>query len=77
MAHSSPVYLDVGGRCAFAPTDGQYLLTHMEGGVSWAQQIGVFKDTSVRDRLIALFGEARRELLRRAAETATGAALFD
>ncbi|MDA0747886.1 MAG: CehA/McbA family metallohydrolase, partial [bacterium] len=48
MAHSSPVYIDVGGRCAFEPTDGEYLLTHMEGGVSWAEQIGVFRDEAVR-----------------------------
>jgi hypothetical protein len=76
MAHSSPVYIDVGGRCAFEPTDGQYLLTHMEGGVSWAEQIGVFKDTAVRDRLIALFREAQGEIKRRATTTDTVSALF-
>ena len=76
MAHSSPVYIDVGGRCAFEPADGQYLLTHMEGGVSWAEQIGVFKDTAVRDRLIALFREAQAEIKRRATLTDTVSALF-
>lgn len=66
MAHSSPVYIDVGGRCAFDPQDGQYLLTHMEGGISWAERIGVFRDEKIRSRLIALFREAQDELNRRA-----------
>ena len=65
MAHSSPVYIDVGKRCAFEPTDGEYLLTHMEGGKTWADKIGVFKDEAVRERLIALFGEAQGELKKR------------
>lgn len=67
MAHSSPVYVDVGRRCAFEETDGEYLMTHMEGGITWAQRIGVFKDEAVRSRLIGLFQEARSEIGRRAA----------
>jgi hypothetical protein len=66
MAHSSPVYVDVGRRCAFEETDGEYLMTHMEGGVTWAEKIGVFKNEQVRSRLIGLFREARAELMRRA-----------
>ena len=65
MAHSSPVYIDVGGQRAFEPTEGEYLLTHMEGGIAWAQRIGVFRDEAVRGRLIALFREAQTELRRR------------
>jgi hypothetical protein len=65
MAHSSPVYIDVGGQCAFEPAVGQYLLTHMEGGITWAERIGVFRDEAVRARLIALFREAQEELKRR------------
>ena len=65
MAHSSPVYIDVGKRCAFEPSEGQYLMTHMEGGISWAERIGVFRDEAVRARLIALFREAQEELTRR------------
>ena len=66
MAHSSPVYVSVGGREAFEPADGQYLMTHMEGGITWAQRIGVFREEAVRERLIALFREAQEELVRRA-----------
>ena len=66
MAHSSPVYIDVGRKAAYEETDGQYLLTHMEGGTAWAERIGVFGDEDARARLIALFGEARAELTRRA-----------
>ena len=65
MAHSSPVYIDVGGRCAFEPAAGNYLLTQMEGGIAWAERIGVFRNEEVRARLIALFQEAGRELGRR------------
>ena len=65
MAHSSPVYVDVGGRETFEPVDGEYLLTQMEGGVTWAEQIGVFKDEAVRSRLIELFREGMAELERR------------
>lgn len=67
MAHSSPVYLDVGGRGAFSPTEGNYLLTHLEGGIAWAGKIGVFRDEAVRSRLIDLFREAQAELRRRMA----------
>ena len=65
MAHSSPVYVNVGKHRTFEPTDGQYLLTHMEGGIAWAEKIGVFRDEDVRSRLIALFREAQGELQRR------------
>ena len=65
MAHSSPVYVDVGNRCAFVPTEGNYLLTHMEGGIAWAEKLGVFRDESVRTRLIRLFRQAQDELRRR------------
>ena len=65
MAHSSPIYIDVGKRCAFVPTEGNYLLTHMEGGIAWAEQIGVFRDEKVRQRLIGVFDEAKAELMRR------------
>ncbi|MFC1526802.1 CehA/McbA family metallohydrolase, partial [Candidatus Latescibacterota bacterium] len=65
MAHSSPIYVEVGGRGAFEPTDGQYLLTHMEGGITWAERIGVFRDEKVRARLIGLFREAQEELRHR------------
>ncbi|MFH1571716.1 MAG: CehA/McbA family metallohydrolase [Gemmatimonadota bacterium] len=67
MAHSSPVYVNVGGRRTFEPADGQYLLTHMEGGITWAQRLGVFRDEAVRNRLIGLFREAQGELRRRMA----------
>ena len=65
MAHSSPVYIDVGKREAFVESEGNYLLTHMEGGIAWAEQIGVFRDERVRQRLIGLFNEAKGELMRR------------
>ena len=65
MAHSSPVYIDVGRRCAFVEAEGNYLMTHMEGGVAWAENIGVFRDEGVRQRLIGLFNEAKGELIRR------------
>ena len=40
-------------------------MTHMEGGVAWAENIGVFRDEGVRQRLIGLFNEAKSELIRR------------
>jgi hypothetical protein len=66
MAHSSPIYLTVGGKRPFVPSDGEYLMTHMEGGIAWAEKIGVFREENVRSRLIALFNEARAEITRRA-----------
>lgn len=65
MAHSSPVYVDVGKFSVFVQAEGNYLMTHMEGGIAWAESIGVFRDESIRTRLIGLFEEAKRELLRR------------
>jgi hypothetical protein len=67
MAHSSPVYIDVGHRCAFVAGEGTYLLTHLEGGIAWAEKIGVFRDEPTRQRLIGLFREAQEELRRRMA----------
>lgn len=66
MAHSSPIYVNVGRRPTFEESDGQYLLTHIEGGIAWADKIGVFRDERVRRRLIELFREARSEILARA-----------
>ena len=66
MAHSSPIYLTVGGKRPFVQSDGEYLMTHMEGGIAWAEQIGVFRQEAVRARLIALFHEAIGEIKRRA-----------
>ena len=65
MAHSSPIYIEVGGQGAFEPAEGQYMLTHLEGGITWAERLGVFRDEAVRSRLIALLEEARYELQRR------------
>jgi len=62
MAHSSPIYISVGGGRAFESTDAEYLLTHMEGGIAWSERLGVFRDEAVRARLIALFREAQDEL---------------
>jgi hypothetical protein len=66
MAHSSPIYLTVGGKRPFVQSDGEYLMTHMEGGIAWAEKIGVFREENVRLRLISLFNEAREEIIRRA-----------
>ncbi|MBE84354.1 MAG: hypothetical protein CME21_17475 [Gemmatimonadetes bacterium] len=66
MAHSSPIYVTVGGKRPFVDADGEYLMTHMEGGIAWAEKIGVFRNEDVRSRLIALFNEARAEIRRRA-----------
>jgi hypothetical protein len=66
MAHSSPIYLTVGGKRPFVQSDGEYLMTHMEGGIAWAEKIGVFREENVRSRLIGLFNEAREEIMRRA-----------
>ncbi len=65
MAHSSPVYIDVGSCSVFVEAEGNYLMTHMEGGIAWAESIGVFRNESIRTRLISLFKEAKGELLRR------------
>lgn len=65
MAHSSPIYVDVGKFSAFVQAEGNYLMTHMEGGIAWAESIGIFRDESIRARLIGFFEEAKRELVRR------------
>ena len=65
MAHSSPVYIDVGGQHAFEPDDGEYMLNQMEGGILWAERLGVFSDEKLRNRLVGNFREAQAILKRR------------
>ena len=40
-------------------------MTQMEGVIVWAESIGIFRDESIRTRLIGLFEEAKRKLVRR------------
>lgn len=40
-AHTSPVYLVCGGETLFSPTDATYMLTLIEGGLTWLDTLSI------------------------------------
>ncbi len=61
-AHTSPIYAYLDQSEIFSPADATYMLTLIEGGITWAKNIGVFRDEKKRLEMIKLF-EAGREAI--------------
>jgi len=58
-AHSSPVYVYLGRDEIFSPTDATYLLTLIEGGIAWTDQLAVFRNEAKRLDVLRVFHDAR------------------
>jgi hypothetical protein len=61
-AHSSPVYLEVPGRPAFAKEDAAAIGTIIDGARTWVEQIATLGSQADRRRLAAYFQASRERL---------------
>jgi len=64
-AHTSPVYVTLGGEEMFSPADVTYMLTLIDGGLTYLDTLSVRYDEERHRRMKAIFKRARRELQRR------------
>ncbi len=77
-AHSSPVYVEVPGKPAFAPDDAAAIGTIIDGARTWVEQIATVRSPAERARLAAYMAASRREARRpRPGPLAAAEALFD
>jgi hypothetical protein len=61
-AHTSAVYVVVGGRRQTSTADASYLLTLLEGGLAYVNTLASFRSETLRQRYQALF-QAGREAI--------------
>ena len=58
MAHTSPIYVRVGGAPRRSPEDARVLLGWVEDAIEWARSRGRFESPAQRDEMIDLFQRA-------------------
>ncbi|HET9083086.1 MAG TPA: CehA/McbA family metallohydrolase [Candidatus Limnocylindrales bacterium] len=61
-AHSSPVYVDVGGRRPYSAEDAQMIATIIDGARTWVETIAAVRSTDERARLAEYFTSSRATL---------------
>lgn len=61
-AHSSPVYVDVPGRPAFAPDDAAAIGAIIDGARTWVERIATVRSPAERARLAAYMAASRARL---------------
>jgi hypothetical protein len=61
-AHSSPVYVDVPGRPAFAPDDAAAIGTIIDGARTWVERVAAVRSPEDRTRLAAYMASSRASL---------------
>ncbi len=61
-AHTSPVYVVVGGEEMFSPGDATYMLTLIDGGLTYLDTLSVRYQEDRHRQMKAIFDKARREL---------------
>ncbi|MFQ6048089.1 MAG: CehA/McbA family metallohydrolase, partial [Phycisphaerae bacterium] len=64
-AHTSPIYVVVDGQELFSPSDATYMLTLIDGGLTWADTLSIRYDAERHAALRAVFEHARAHLQRR------------
>jgi hypothetical protein len=72
FAHSSPIYVDVAGKRFFDLEAARDLLRQVEEAQAEIRARGRFSSVQARDRVLALYEQAARELRRRMAERSSG-----
>ncbi len=63
-AHTSPVYVVCGGAEMFSPSDATYMLTLLDGGMTYLDTLSVRYSDERHAEIKALYGQARDKLLR-------------
>jgi hypothetical protein len=61
-AHSSPVYLDVGGRRPYDEADAAAIGTIIDGAGTWVESVAAVRSTAERARLAEFFATGRATL---------------
>jgi hypothetical protein len=61
-AHTSPVYLEAGGRKPFSPGDAHYMMQVMDEMLAWAKDVVVVRHPQKRLDLLDLFAQAKQAL---------------
>lgn len=69
-AHTSPIYVVAEGQELFSPSDATYMLTLLDGGLTWADTLSVQYDAKRHARLKAVFQDAKAHLESRMTEHA-------
>jgi len=64
-AHTSPIYVIAAGQELFSPSDATYMLTLIDGGVTYLDTLSVRYDQKRHRAMKAIFEKARREIARR------------
>ena len=64
-AHTSPVYVSAGGKQVFSPSDATYMLTLIDGGITYLNEIATYRDLSKRDRHIKNLESGKRAIHQR------------
>jgi hypothetical protein len=64
-AHTSPVYVTVGGQRQTSVDDASYLLTLLEGGKAYLEKLAVWRSETQREHHLACLERGRQAILRR------------
>ncbi|MCC7352344.1 MAG: CehA/McbA family metallohydrolase [Anaerolineae bacterium] len=61
-AHTSPVYIVAGGQEVYNPSDATYMMTMLEGGLTWVDTLAIPADPERQRRIRQLFLDAQARL---------------
>ncbi len=61
-AHTSPVYVVCGGEELFSPSDATYMLTLLDGGMTYLDTLSVRYSEERHQQIKAIYAQARRHL---------------
>lgn len=61
-AHTSPVYVTAGGQELFSPSDAAYMLTLLDGGLTWLDTLSIPADPGRHARNRKVFVDAREHI---------------
>ncbi len=64
-AHTSPVYVNVGDKAQFSSSDSTYMLTMLDGGLTWLDTLSIPASPERQATIKGYFQNAQRELERR------------
>ncbi|MDI7275636.1 MAG: CehA/McbA family metallohydrolase, partial [Anaerolineae bacterium] len=64
-AHTSPVYVVAGGAELFSPSDATYMLTLLDGGLTYLDTLSIPASPQKHEEIKAVFRRAQAELHRR------------
>ena len=64
-AHTSPVYVVCGDQEMFSPSDATYMLTLLDGGMTYLDTLSARYSDERHNQMKAIFAKAKHELVHR------------